>query len=103
MSKTKKQYTSLVGLFKVNKVFIKELFKTGKYFIIFQIVIYILIIPINYWVTYAPKNFIDSITQDNNLYIALSWILLMIILKYAERMMIFAQDLLKNARFLTQN
>ena len=99
MGKTKKQQASLVGLFKANKVFIKELFKTGKCFIIFQIAIYILIIPINYWVTYAPKNFIDSITQDNNLYIALSWIILMVILKYAERIMMFAQDFMKKRAF----
>lgn len=99
MNNTNKRPNSLTGLFKANSVFIKELLINGKLFIAFQIIVYILIAPINYWITYSPKNFIDAITIDKELGTALSWIALMIVLKCVEKLMLSARDFMNRRAF----
>lgn len=95
MIKVNRENGVLTGLIRANKVFIVELYRSGKFFLIFQLITCALLIPVNYWITYSPKYFIDSIIEDKNLHTALLWIFLTIILKYFDRILLFFQEFFK--------
>lgn len=86
---------AIITLFKANKIYIKTLFTSCKLFIILQIVMLLIVSPINYWSAYAPKNFIDSIVEDHNLTIGLLWIALLIGIKYFQTISNKGFDILK--------
>lgn len=89
----------ILKLFQANKYYLKELIKSGKLFIIFQIVVFIAIPPLNYLITYAPKNFLDSVLEDHNMIVALLWIGLLIFLKYFQQILQFCLDFFKKRAF----
>ena len=65
-------------LFSANKVFFGELLKSGRFYLLFQVALLLLVAPLSYLTTYAPKKFIDNITINKNLRTALLWIVLLL-------------------------
>ena len=82
-------------LYNANRVYLKELFCSGKVFIIVQMVSLALVSPANYLLAYAPKQFLDSILIDKHLSIAMLWILLYVAIQIYSRLSQFGLELLK--------
>lgn len=80
---------------RANKYYIKELLRTGKFFIFYQLFAIVIAAPLSYWQTYSPKKFIDSIMEGDSLVVALFWILVLIVLRYINQVNRFLVDFFK--------
>lgn len=89
----------LVTLYKANKVYVKELLRSGKLFIFVQVSVLVLAAPANYLLAYAPKNFLDSILYSNNLTMAMLWIGLFFAIQLYNRLIQFVVEILKKRAY----
>jgi len=95
------------NLFKANKLFLTYLFQKGKLLIFLQFAIIGLGIPLNFIQLYAPKQFIDTITIDNDFVSALKWIVILTssqVLFYiiSSSVNIYRQYIFSNAKLVTK-
>ena len=80
---------------KANSVYLSELFRSGKVYLAFLLFVFVITAPVDYWTTYAPKYFLDTIVNDKNLHMALMWILAMLALRISDNVLRFIQEMLR--------
>ena len=70
-----------IGIFKVNKGFVKYILKYGKIYIFCELLYALCAIPTNYLSVMAPKIFLDSTFVNHSIKNALAWIAAMLVCK----------------------
>ena len=68
-------------LFKANKTYLSNMFKNGKIYIICQIALIGVGVPLNLLQLYAPKYFIEEITSNISPFKAFRWIVLLVVVQ----------------------